>query len=77
MVVLAAMLAGGFSFPLHGSLIRFFTYWAAFGFLLICLLLVAVLDVLETLRLREKERLRMFRRMISELRGRQEEHDGS
>lgn len=68
MVVLAAMLVLGFLLPLHTSLLRFLTYWSAFGLLLIVLLLLAFLDILETIRLREKERLREFRRILGELR---------
>jgi hypothetical protein len=67
MIVLAAMLVLGFYLPLATSLIRFFAYWTAFGLLLIVLLLLAFLDILETVRLREKERVGELRRIAEEL----------
>lgn len=67
MIVLAAMLILGFYLPFQTSLIRFLAYWSAFGLLLIVLLLLAFLDILETLRLREKERMGEFRRIVEEL----------
>jgi hypothetical protein len=67
MIVLAAMLVLGFYLPLATSLVRFLAYWTAFGLLLIVLLLLAFLDILETVRLREKERVGELRRIAEEL----------